>query len=116
MCIRDRKCILEDDKTLPEPKKEYKVTENDGKTSISISNYLSGAWGDWNDFFGKLSIKREKINNEFVWSAEVIKINDGNIIKTKSVSSIKSNSFPNEDLGYICLYIGTMADSMERCV
>ena len=26
------KCILEDDKTLPEPKKEYKVTENDGKT------------------------------------------------------------------------------------
>ncbi len=109
------KCILEDDKTLPEPKKEYKVTENDGKTSISISNYLSGAWGDWNDFFGKLSIKREKINNEFVWSAEVIKINDGNIIKTKSVNSIKSNSFPDEGLGYICLYIGTMADSMEKC-
>lgn len=107
--------ILEDNTKVPPPKSGYKVQKNDGYSTIKVTNYLSGTLGDWNDFFGKMTIKREKVKDNYEWSCEVIKIKDGSVIKKQSTTNIKSNDFPTEELGYIVLYMGTQSDKLEKC-
>lgn len=109
ICRIGNKVVLQDTEKVPEPLKKYTVTEKDGKQEIKVSNKLSGKFGDWNEFYGKFIITREKVKNEFVWNIELQKIdsNTGKITKIKKVNNLKDKDFPREKLAYVVLYMGT---------
>ena len=106
-CIIGSKVVLEDNTTIPEPKKKYETNTSNDDTTIKVTNLLSGKLGKWNDFWGKWRISRKKINNVYQWDVEVQKIEDGVVTKSQKVLNIKHSDLPEEKLSYVVLYIGT---------
>lgn len=92
------------DKTLaPAPRTSTEVNGSDDKLTVKEDTLLSGEYGDYNDFYGKIGIQRigEK------WLAWVYKYKDG-VLKKKLVSDETSvNGSPMAELSYITLYMGT---------
>ena len=75
---------------------------------------MSGAYGDWNDFYGELYI--ERINNN--WYAYVKKLASTKAVDiTKSISSMTVTDTKNsdKDLSYIVMYIGTTGEDAKAC-
>ena len=75
---------------------------------------MSGAYGDWNDFYGELYI--ERIDNK--WHAYVKKMvnnKDFEVTKTISSKTVTDTKNSDKDLSYIVLYIGTTGDSAKAC-
>ncbi|HBI92589.1 MAG TPA: hypothetical protein DDY58_09205, partial [Terrisporobacter glycolicus] len=90
------------------------VKESNGKLTVSKENQLSGKYGSWNDFFGKIILKRQRkivkvaglLTIMYRWSAEVYKIVNGKVYKTIKNKEKSSFDFPDTDLASIALYIG----------
>ncbi|HBI94571.1 MAG TPA: hypothetical protein DDY58_20280 [Terrisporobacter glycolicus] len=107
--------FLKDKTVAPNPKVATEVKESNGKLTVTKENQLSGKYGDYNDFFGKIILKRQrkivKIATmptiQYAWSAEVYKIVDGKVYKTKKEKELSSFDYPDADLASIALYIGT---------
>lgn len=77
--------------------------------------YLSGKHGDWNDLNGYFTIIRKKVNKKYVWDVTLQKNVKGKFTKSISVKNKKSSKFSTEPLSYLALYIGTSADTMNKC-
>lgn len=93
--------VLKDNKNVPAARKA------DGK------EMPSGVFGDFNDFVGQFSIKREKNTaGQNIWSAEIRKIVNGKITKSISTSNgLASSVFPKGDLNYIGVFISRYGES-----
>lgn len=99
------------DDTVVPPPKTYTTSSNN---EVKINSYLSGVKGDWNDFYGAISLSRIKTRDgNYEWTLYLRKIHNGNIINSKHIKKI-INSRATEKLAYIVLYIGTHT-SMEKC-
>ena len=75
---------------------------------------MSGAYGDWNDFYGELYI--ERIDNK--WNAYVKKMvnnKDFEVTKTISSKTVTDTKNSDKDLNYIVLYIGTAGEDNKAC-
>lgn len=102
--------LYKDNTIIPVPK-SYTETSN-GTTKTT--NYLSGARGDWNDFYGTISLERSKDKKgNYTWTYNIAKIKDGVIEKTKQ-GSATINEKATERLSYIILYMGTY-NTLEKC-
>ena len=100
---------------VPAPKSENIANSNDGTTTITTKYKLSGKYGDWNDFWGKFTVTRRTVNGKQVWSANLVRIDNGVVTKSMSVSNKSSSNFPTGQLSYIILYIGTTGDVSKSC-
>lgn len=92
------------DKTIapaPKTKTEY------GNSGATVSNVLSGKYGDWNEYYGEFYI--ERINNR--WYCYVNKMKDGDIIKSISSNVLYDSENENEKLSYIVIFLGTMGST-----
>ena len=109
--IGSRTVLQESSLTDLDPKtKTTSETSNDGAT-ITVSNILSGRKGDWNEFYGKWIITKEKVSkNTYEWTVSVEKIKDGSTVKTKKKTGIRYSDLPKEKLSYVVVYLGTTGD------
>lgn len=98
--------VLKDSKNVPSAR------QVDGK------NMPSGVFGDFNDFVGQMSIKKEKNSKgQDIWSAEIRKISNGKVQKVISTpNSISSSSFPAGDLNYIGIFISRFDENQPVSV
>ncbi|MEG2246420.1 distal tail protein Dit [Clostridium sp.] len=102
--------FLKDNTTAPKPKEKVSVSGNDDKLTVTKDYLLSGRYGDWNEFYGKLGIQRK----DGKWKAWIYKIKDGKTVKQK-LQNEKSVSGSNPGkLAYVVCYFGTSADSSEK--
>lgn len=99
--------LKDKDFSVPEAKTTTVTNVSDDSLTVSTKTLRSGKYGNWNEFKGHFTIRREK--NE--WYAEVIKYNsEGEIEKTLPSEVIKSDKFPTGDLNHIVVYFGKYAD------
>lgn len=98
--------VLDDGKNCPAPRK-VDVKDSSGKVTGS-KEMATGVFGDYNDFFGNVTIRREKNSaGQFLWSASINKVEHGKIIRNMSTTNAISNSsYPTGDLNYLGFYIG----------
>lgn len=114
-CRIGSKTVLKDTTTVPKPKTGTVISKDDsGNATVTVSNKLSGRLGDWNRFYGKWIITREKVNNQYVWTVEVQKIKDGVTLKTQKTTNIKYNDLPTGALSYVVLYIGVNDTTLDK--
>ena len=93
--------------SVPEPDKSTTLSGSDDSLTISVKNKRMGKYGNWNEFRGHFTIRREK--NE--WYAEVVKYNaEGKIEKTLPSQKIKKEGFPEGALNHIVVFFGQYAD------
>ena len=101
------KTFLEDTKfNVPNPKVKTTAEGSDDKLTVKKELLNSGKYGNWNEFKGHFTIKRE--NNE--WYAEIIKYKDDNIVKTLTSKITIDDSFPKQDLNHIEVFFGQYSD------
>ena len=106
--------FLKDKTKAPEPKTTTTYSEQNGKLIATKKYKLSGAYGNWNDFYGELYI--ERINNK--WYAYVKKMTfdpPHSITKTLSSKTVTDTTNSDKDLSYVVMYIGTTGDSAKAC-
>lgn len=102
--------LYKDNTQVPAPKS---YTEN-SSGSIKNTQYLSGAVGSWNDFYGNVTLERKKDSKgNYTWSYTINKISSGNVVNQKT-GTLQLNSVATEKLSYIILYMGTH-DKLEKC-
>lgn len=103
--------ILCRDSTLLSPPKHYTETTTSG---TKTTNYLSGAVGDYNDFYGTISLERAKDSKgNYIWTFNLAKIKNG-VVEIAKTGSLPLNNIATEKLSYIILYMGTYT-SLEKC-
>lgn len=102
--------FLKDKTVAPAPKTKTTVSGSDDKLTVTKDNLLSGKYGSWNEFYGKLGIQRK--NGK--WKAWVYKIKDGVTIKQLLKNETKVTGSPAGKLAYIVAYFGTCAESAEK--
>ncbi|MDB2049346.1 distal tail protein Dit [Clostridium perfringens] len=95
--------FLKDKTVAPTPKKKTEISGSDDKLTVKEETYLSGEYGDWNNFYGKLGIQRK--NGK--WKAWVYKIKDGKTVKSYPKSETTVYGSPTAGLAYITMYQGT---------
>lgn len=101
------KDFLKDKTIAPKPKTETSLNTSDDKLTVTTDTLLSGQYGDWNDFYGKVGIQRQGK----LWKAWVYKYKDGKLVKTLLSNETTVYGSPTQDLAYITLYIGTQDTS-----
>lgn len=106
LCTIGAKQFLKDNNTAPAPKIKETRKISDGKLTITKDYILSGAYGNWNDFFGKVGIKR--VNDK--WQAWFVKMNGGNVVKQTWSAYQQVTGAPKGNLAYLTLYIGASGD------
>lgn len=101
--------VLKDTDSVPAPRKET-VKDDKGEETTSEAN--SGKFGKWNEFFGQLKIRRERVNGKDQWTCQVDKL-DGNYKPTQTLktSALVNDSYPKGDLNNVVLFIGQYANS-----
>lgn len=104
------KDFLKDKTVAPAPKTKTTTSGSDDKLTVTKDTLLSGKYGSWNEFYGKLGIQRK----EGKWKAWVYKIKDGKTTKQLLKNEIKVSGSPAGDLAYIVAYFGTSADTSEK--
>lgn len=104
------KCEYQDATKVKKPN-SYTTTNNN---EVKVTNYMSGVLGDWNDFYGKVSISRVKDKNgNHVWTVSINKLYKGTIIANKKFTKIINNT-ATENLSYFILYMGTYG-TINKC-
>lgn len=99
--------LKDDGFSVPSPKKKTTVDGSDDKLTVKIETLNSGKYGNWNEFKGHFTIKRQ--GNK--WYAEVIKYDSsGDIIKTLKSNTISNDDFPTTALNHIEVFFGKYAD------
>lgn len=103
--------VLKDNTKVPPPKSGATSSGTaDSSTTVKVTNYLSGALGNWNDFFGELKIKRTKDKaGNYIWEVKCNKLSAGVIVKSMSKTGIKGN-YPTDALSYVVCYMGTSGE------
>lgn len=97
------KCEYQDETKVKKPN-SYTSTNNN---EVKVTNYMSGVLGNWNDFYGKISISRIKDTaGNHVWTVSLNKLSNGTIIANKKFTKIINNT-ATENLSYFVLYLGT---------
>lgn len=102
--------FLKDKTVAPSPKTKTTIEGDSNKLTVTKDTLLSGKYGDWNEFYGKLIIMRK--NNK--WSAWIFKIKDGTTTKQIANVAKQVNGGPTGNLAYIVAYFATSADSAEK--
>ncbi len=102
------KTFLEDTKfNVPNPKIKTTAEGSDDKLTVKKEYLNSGKYGNWNDFKGYFSIKRE--NGK--WYAEIVKRNsDNSIIRTLTSKIVTDATYPTGKLNHIEVFFGQYAD------
>ena len=95
--------VLKDTDSVPAPRKET-VKNDKGEDEVVYNN--SGKFGKWNEFFGKLTIRRETVNNKQQWTCRVDKIQGGKVVASLESNSLVNANFPTGDLNNLVLFIG----------
>lgn len=95
--------VLKDTDSVPAPNK---TTIKDDKGEDVVVDDLSGKFGKWNEFFGQIRIKRERINNKDQWTCSVNKLQGGNVVASLQSNALVNDSFPKGDLNNVVLFIG----------
>ena len=95
--------VLKDTDSVPAPRKET-VKNDKGVEEVVYNN--SGKFGKWNEFFGKLTIRRETVNNKQQWTCRVDKIQGGKVVASLESNSLVNANFPTGDLNNLVLFIG----------
>lgn len=103
--------VLKDTSKTPKPKPKTEASQN----QTTVSYYLSGKHGDWNDFIGWFTLTRKKVGNQYVWDVEVTKEKNGNIVNRQASKNLKYTDLPTDELSYLAIYIGTNAATMNKC-
>lgn len=99
--------FLKDDKfKVPDPKIKTTAEGSDDKLTVKKELLNSGKYGNWCEFKGHFTIKRE--SNK--WYAEVIKYKDNSIVKTLTSKVTTDNKYPNGKLNHIEVFFGQYAD------
>lgn len=101
--------VLNDKKNCPAPKTVSDLDEN-GATTISSTH--SGKFGDWNEFLGKITIRR-KLNSQgsYNWHCQVRKVVNGKTTQLISTSTLVNGGYPKGDLKSIVVFFGQHKDS-----
>lgn len=93
--------------SVPKAKTTTTTSGSDDSLTVTTKTLRSGKYGNWNEFRGHFTIRREK--NE--WYAEVVKYNEeGNIERTLKSEKIKKEGFPEGALNHIVIFFGQYAD------
>ena len=98
--------FIEDNSIAPEPKtKTTNSTSSDGLV-VKKDYLLSGQYGDWNNFFGRIGIRRE---NGY-WQAWFIKMENGYVTKQLWSNAQQISGSPTGNLSYLTVFMGTSGD------
>lgn len=103
--------VLKDTSKTPTPKPKTEASQN----QTTVSYYLGGKHGDWNEYIGWFTLTRKKVGNQYVWDVEVTKEKNGNIVNRQASKNLKYTDLPTDELSYLAIYIGTNAASMNKC-
>lgn len=95
--------FLKDKTIAPAPKISTETNASEDKLTVKQDTLLSGQYGDYNDFYGKIGIQREGKK----WKAWVYKIKNGEVVKRLLSNETTVNDSPTQKLAYLVLYIGT---------
>ena len=99
--------LKDTDFNVQDPKPIVTTSGSNDSLTVTTKTPRSGKYGNWNEFLGNFTIKREK--NE--WYAEITKYNEeGKIEKTLPSKKIKNDTFPTGALNHIVIYFGKYAD------
>ena len=104
------KDFLKDKTVAPAPKTKTTVSGSGDKLTVTKDNLLSGRYGSWNEFYGKLGIQRK--NGK--WKAWVYKIKDGATVKQLLQEEVEISGSPTGNLAYIVAYFGTCAENSTK--
>lgn len=104
------KDFLKDKTVAPAPKTITRYEGNNDKLTVTKDALLSGKYGSWNEFYGKLGIQRK--NGK--WKAWIYKIKDGKTVKQLPKKEVKISGSPTGNLAYIVAYFGTFAETSEK--
>lgn len=105
------KDFLKDKTVAPAPKTFTRYEGGEDKLTVTKEALLSGPYGSWNHFYGKLGIQRK--NGK--WKAWIYKIKDGKTVKKlPSKKEVKVSGSPTGNLAYIVAYFGTFAETAEK--
>ena len=106
--------FLKDKTKAPEPKKTTTYSEQNGKLIATKKYKLSGAYGNWNDFYGELYI--ERIDNKwYAYVKKMVNNKDFEVTKTISSKTVTDTKNSDKDLSYIVMYIGTAGEDAKAC-
>jgi predicted phage tail component-like protein len=104
------KLVLDDKKSCPNPKKK---STKDDKGKVTTSNIDSGMFGDWNDYYGDIKIRRNtNSKGQQQWYGEITKVGLGThkVIRTIKTSTLISNSYPSGALSHLVIWFGKYKD------
>lgn len=92
---------------LPEPQGKAAIGQNKEVVKNNTGKY--GKFGDWNEFYGDLSIERRTSGGRQIWKCKAEKLNG----KTKKIETnyISDSSFPKGRLSNIVIFISTRGQS-----
>ncbi|MCC3870292.1 distal tail protein Dit [Terrisporobacter mayombei] len=103
--------FLKDKTVAPAPKTVTKYEGGEDKLTVKKEALLSGRYGSWNEFWGKLGIQRK----DGKWKAWVYKIDNGTTVKQlPAKKEVAISGSPTGNLAYIVAYFGTFAESSEK--
>lgn len=102
--------FLKDKTVAPSPKTVTRYEGGSDKLTVTKDALLSGRYGDWNEFYGKLGVQRK----DGKWKAWVYKIKDGKTVKQLLKNEVKISGSPTGKLAYVVAYFGTSAESAEK--
>ena len=106
LCTVGGREFIKDNSVAPSPKIKTENKVSDSKLTVTKDYVLSGRYGNWNDFWGKVGIKR--VGN--YWQAWFIKMEGGNVVKQYWSPYRQAYNSPKGKLAYISIYIGTNGD------
>lgn len=109
--VGKNKLMYEAGTVQPTPKSTTKVN-SDG--TVTVTNYPSGQYGNWNNFKGTWLIRRSKKNDKYVWDSELMNIENGVVIRRHKVDGVYYKDASTDKLSNIVLYLGT-TDNIETC-
>ena len=98
--------LLTDNTIAPEPKTKNDYNANESKLTVKKDYLLSGKYGTWTDFRGKIGIRR--VNN--YWQCWFVKMKGGQVVKQIFSENRKVKGAGTGELAYITIYMGTNGD------
>lgn len=101
--------VWDDERSCPSPFTKTEVDKDGNSTTTDID---SGRFGDWNDFYGNFIIRREtNSNGQQAWKITVEKIEGGQVVNSKTTSTLINASYPKADLNHIVVWFGQYKDN-----
>lgn len=99
--------VLSDGANAPRPNTE---TKQDSEGKQTITEVDSGKYGKFNEFYGSFKIRRERVNDNYVWSCEINKIVGDKTVERLVSNSMSDGSFPKGNLNHLVIWFGQYKD------